>query len=230
MPLSENQRILILVAVASGSALLTTFIARTVIDARCSKAAKKRVKIQSPPFGVKRDPLDPSARPEYLSWDDYFMAVAFLSAQRSKDPNKQVGACIVGVDHIILGIGYNGFPRGCPDGKLPWAKVSTDGSSLGTKYPYVVHAEANSILNAKITSSLAGASIYVTMFPCNECAKLIIQAGIREVVYYEDKQKSKPGTAPNEAYQASCQMLSMAGVGVRQHRLELPLTLQAFSH
>ena len=99
----------------------------------------------------------------------------------------QVGACIVGRDQIILGIGYNGFPRGCHDGRLPWAKVAVDGNKLKTKYPYVVHAEANSILNAKNTPTLAGASIYVTMFPCNECAKLIIQAGIREVVFYEDK-------------------------------------------
>lgn len=122
----------------------------------------------------------------YLSWDDYFMAIAFLSAQRSKDPNKQVdaalfsalhcltlhylassvpevverlqvGACIVGSDQIILGIGYNGFPRGCADGRLPWAKLSVEGNKLDTKYPYVVHAEANSILNAKNTPTLAGA-------------------------------------------------------------------------
>lgn len=102
----------------------------------------------------------------------------------------QVGACIVGRDQIILGIGYNGFPRGCHDGNLPWAKAAPDGSKLKTKYPYVVHAEANSILNAKNTPTLTGASIYVTMFPCNECAKLIIQAGIREVVFYEDKHRT----------------------------------------
>lgn len=106
----------------------------------------------------------------------------------------QVGACIVGRDQIILGIGYNGFPRGCPDGQLPWAKVAADGNKLATKYPYVVHAEANSILNAKNTPTLCGASMYVTMFPCNECAKLIIQAGIREVVFFEDKHRiSKMG-------------------------------------
>lgn len=124
----------------------------------------------------------------------------------------QVGACIVGSDQIILGIGYNGFPRGCADGNLPWAKLSLDGNKLETKYPYVVHAEANSILNAKNTPTLTGAvsrilclccgayvysrsvaprlmlyvqKMFVTMFPCNECAKLIIQAGIREVIFFE---------------------------------------------
>ncbi|GIM14044.1 hypothetical protein Vretimale_17068 [Volvox reticuliferus] len=125
-----------------------------------------------------------------LSWDDYFMALAFLSAERSKDPNKQVGAVIVNCDNVILGIGYNGFPRGCCDSDLPWAKEarSPDGrlNALATKYPYVVHAEANALLN-KNAASVAGARIYVTMFPCNECAKLLIQAGVREVVYHEDK-------------------------------------------
>ncbi|EFJ48297.1 hypothetical protein VOLCADRAFT_81171, partial [Volvox carteri f. nagariensis] len=118
------------------------------------------------------------------------MALAFLSAERSKDPNKQVGAVIVNVDNIILAIGYNGFPRGCCDSDLPWAKeaLSSDGNPdpLATKYPYVVHAEANALLN-KNAASVAGARVYVTMFPCNECAKLLIQAGVREVVYHEDK-------------------------------------------
>lgn len=112
------------------------------------------------------------------------MALAFLSAQRSKDPSKQVGACIVSPARIILGIGYNGFPRGCADSRLPWAKRATSGGALATKYPYVCHAEMNAILN-KNAANVAGATMYVTMFPCNECSKLLIQAGIREVVFYE---------------------------------------------
>jgi dCMP deaminase len=122
------------------------------------------------------------------------MAVAFLSAQRSKDPNKQVGAVIVGPDAVILSIGYNGFPRGCPDGALPWAKRSRGGGPLATKYPYVVHAEANALLN-KNHASVAGAKVYVTMFPCNECAKLLIQAGVREVVYHEAKAEGPAAAA-----------------------------------
>ena len=129
----------------------------------------------------------------YLSWDDYFMAVAFLSAQRSKDPNKQVGACIVDQKNVMCGIGYNGFPRGCPDSKLPWAKRSKSGNSLETKYPYVCHAEMNAILN-KNGASVAGARVYVTMFPCNECAKLMIQAGISEIIFHEDKAQPKADT------------------------------------
>ncbi|KAK4569051.1 hypothetical protein RGQ29_004448 [Quercus rubra] len=120
------------------------------------------------------NPFDPSKRKEYLSWDDYFMAIAFLSAERSKDPNRQVGACLVSQNGIILGIGYNGFPRGCSDDKLPWAKKSKSGDPLETKYPYVCHAEVNAILNTNHASA-AGQRLYVTMFPCNECAKIIIQ-------------------------------------------------------
>ncbi|KAJ8449577.1 hypothetical protein Cgig2_005599 [Carnegiea gigantea] len=102
---------------------------------------------------VFRDPFDPSKRKEYISWDDYFMAIAFLSAQRSKDPNRQVGACLVSQNGVILGIGYNGFPRGCSDDKLPWAKKSRNGDALETKYPYVCHAEVNAILNTNHASA-----------------------------------------------------------------------------
>ncbi|CAL8466917.1 g6453 [Coccomyxa elongata] len=181
------------------------------------------------------DPFDPRPREGYLSWDDYFMCVAFLSAQRSKDPNKQVGACIVSSDQIILGIGYNGFPRGCSDNELPWAKCADSGSPLDTKYPYVCHAELNAILN-KNTASLQGAKMYVTMFPCNECSKLLIQAGIREIVFYEDKaappvKYSSPNEAPGsdirqvDAYAASKRLLHLAGVKLRQHQLDRPLVL-----
>ncbi|GLJ11717.1 hypothetical protein SUGI_0175330 [Cryptomeria japonica] len=125
----------------------------------------------------KRDPYDSAKREGYLTWDDYFMAIAFLSAQRSKDPNRQVGACLVSQNRVILGIGYNGFPRGCSDDDLPWAKKSITGDPLLTKYPYVCHAEVNAILNTNHAST-TGQRLYVTMFPCNECAKIIIQSEI----------------------------------------------------
>ena len=113
-------------------------------------------------------------RTDYISWDEYFMGVALLSAKRSKDPSTQVGACIVNEDKRIVGIGYNGFPRGCEDKIFPWER---EGKFLTTKYAYVVHAEVNAILNS--SSNLNGATLYVSLFPCNECAKVIIQSGIR---------------------------------------------------
>ncbi|HOP57704.1 MAG TPA: dCMP deaminase family protein [Bacillota bacterium] len=121
-------------------------------------------------------------REDYISWDEYFMGVAMLSGLRSKDDSSQVGACIVNQKNRIVGIGYNGFPIGCEDDCFPWER---EGDFLDTKYPYVVHAEANAILNTSV--DLSGCRIYVTLFPCNECAKLIIQAGIREVVFLEEK-------------------------------------------
>lgn len=146
-----------------------------------------------------------SKRTDNLSWDDYFMSVAFLSAQRSKDPSTQVGACIVDKENRIVGIGYNGFPRGCSDDALPWAREGED-----TKYPYVVHAEANAILN-KHTASLEGCRMYVALHPCNECAKLILQSGIREIVYFSDKYHDLP------AMGAARRMFDLAGVTTRQH-------------
>ena len=121
-------------------------------------------------------------RTDYISWDKYFMGVALLSAMRSKDPSTQVGACIVNEKFRIVGIGYNGFPYGVEDDTFPWENGD---DFLNSKYPYVVHAEPNAILNS--TVSLDNAKLYVTLFPCNECAKLIIQSGIKEVVYLEDK-------------------------------------------
>ena len=120
---------------------------------------------------------------KHISWDEYFMGVAALSAKRSKDPNTQVGACVVNEDKRIIGIGYNGFPMGCSDEVFPWKKEEKN--YLDTKYPYVVHAEPNAILNC--TSSLKNSTLYVTLFPCNECAKLIIQSGIKHIVYSSDK-------------------------------------------
>lgn len=121
-------------------------------------------------------------RSNYISWDEYFMGVAYLSSLRSKDDSSQVGACIVNQKNRIVGIGYNGFPVGCEDDSFPWEK---EGDFLNTKYAYVVHAEPNAILNS--TVDLDGSKIYVTLFPCNECAKLIIQSGIKEVIFLNEK-------------------------------------------
>ncbi len=141
-------------------------------------------------------------RSGYISWDEYFMGVAALSAMRSKDPNSQVGACIVSNENKILSMGYNGFPCGCSDDDFPWAR---EGDPLDTKYLYVTHGELNAILNYR-GGSLEGAKIYVTMFPCNECAKAIIQAGIRTVIYDCNKYEGTP------AITASMRMLDAAGV------------------
>jgi dCMP deaminase len=121
-------------------------------------------------------------RKGYLHWDEYFMSIALLSAERSKDPNTQVGACIVNDKNKIVGIGYNGFPKGCSDDEFPWAR---EGDFLQTKYAYVCHAEVNAILNSN--SNIEGCRMYVALFPCNECAKIMIQSGIKELVYLSDK-------------------------------------------
>lgn len=130
-------------------------------------------------------------RTDYLTWDEYFMGMALLSAKRSKDPQTQVGACIVNEDKKVVGLGYNGFPIGCSDDELPWDRK---GDFLDTKYPYVCHAELNAILNS--TKDLKNCSIYVALFPCHECAKAIIQSGIKEVIYLSDKYN---GTESNTA-------------------------------
>ncbi len=145
-------------------------------------------------------------RKNYLSWDEYFMGIALLSAERSKDPNTQVGACIVNPKKKIVGLGYNGFPSGCSDDLLPWDRA---GEFLDTKYPYVCHAELNAILNS-ITGDLDNCSIYVALFPCNECAKVIIQSGIKEVVYLSDKYKNTDST------KAAKKMFDMSAVRYRQ--------------
>ena len=146
-------------------------------------------------------------REGYISWDEYFMAVALLAAERSKDPSTQVGACIVDADNRIVSTGYNGFPYGCSDDEYPWSREGDDAAN--TKYGYVVHAELNAILNAR-GRNVAGTRIYVALFPCNECAKAIIQAGISEVVYLSDKYANTPGTL------ISKRMLRSAGVTLRQ--------------
>ena len=147
-------------------------------------------------------------RQGYISWDEYFMGVAILSGMRSKDPNSQVGACIVSEDNKILSMGYNGFPNGCSDDEFPWAR---EGEPLDTKYLYVTHSELNAILNYR-GGSLEGAKLYVSLFPCNECAKAIIQSGIREVIYMDNKY------ADTESTKASVQMFRLAGVTCREYQ------------
>ncbi|MBQ6873232.1 MAG: dCMP deaminase family protein [Clostridia bacterium] len=149
-------------------------------------------------------------REDYLTWDEYFMGVAILSAYRSKDPNTQVGACIVNDRNHIMSVGYNGLPMGCSDDEYPWER---DGDSFNTKYPYVCHAELNAILN-NAGASLEGCRIYVALFPCNECAKAIIQSGIRKVVYLSDKYASSAST------RASKRMFDSAGVEYTQLKLD----------
>ena len=141
-------------------------------------------------------------REGYINWDEYFMGIALLSGERSKDPNSQVGACIVSQDNKILSMGYNGFPIGCSDDDVPWER---EGNILDTKYPYVCHAELNAILNYP-GNTLKGSKIYVTMFPCNECAKAIIQSGIKKIVYKEDKY------ADTDVVKASKKMFDMAKI------------------
>ena len=142
---------------------------------------------------------------DYLSWDEYFMGIAYLSAMRSKDPSTQVGACIIDEDKKIIGLCYNGFPIGSNDDEMPWNK---EGEFLDTKYPYVVHAELNAILNS--IKSLKNCTIYVTHFPCNECAKAIVQSGIKKVIYFSDKHKDKDST------KASRRILENAGLEVKK--------------
>ena len=157
-------------------------------------------------------------RKDYISWDEYFMGVAMLSGMRSKDPHSQVGACIVSEDNKILSMGYNGFPKGCDDDEYPWNR---DGDVYDSKYAYVTHGELNAILNYR-GGSLDGTKLYVTLFPCNECAKAIIQSGIRRIVYDSDKYETTPAVV------ASKKMLNAAGVVLQRYehtnrRIELEL-------
>ena len=147
-------------------------------------------------------------RGDYISWDEYFMGIAMLAARRSKDPNTQVGACIVSDENVIISTGYNGMPKGCSDDEYPWEREGEE-----TKYPYVVHAELNAILNAS-GRDLRGSRIFVALFPCNECAKAIIQSGIKEVLYLSDKY--------NDTFLniASKRMLMSAGVKFTQLKFE----------
>ena len=146
-------------------------------------------------------------RQDYIKWDEYFMGISKLSGMRSKDPHTQVGACIVSEDNKILSMGYNGFPLGCSDDEFPWDR---EGDMLHSKYAYVTHSELNAILNFR-GGSLSGAKLYVSLFPCNECAKAIIQSGIKTVIYDSDKYCGTPSNT------ASKRMFDAAGVKYRQY-------------
>lgn len=150
----------------------------------------------------------------YINWDQYFMGLAILSAKRSKDPKTQVGACIVNKEHKILGIGYNGFPIGCSDEDLPWSDA---GDYSETKYAYVVHAEVNAVLNSNL--NLKDSILYVTLFPCNECMKVIIQAGVKEIVYLSNRDAGKQYNI------ASVKMMEQAGIVARKIEFE-PILLK----
>ena len=153
-------------------------------------------------------------RQQVISWDEYFMGLAHLSALRSKDPSTQVGACIVDGNNKVVSIGYNGFPRGCSDDEFPWER---EGGMLETKYAFVVHAELNAILNSP--RSLAGCTLYVSLFPCNECAKAIIQSGISKIVYECDKYANEDNVI------ASKKMLKAAGVEMVQLNKKITLNV-----
>ena len=145
-------------------------------------------------------------RQDYINWDQYFMGIAILSTYRSKDPNTQVGACIVNDENKILSIGYNGSPKGFSDDNMPWER---EGNFMDTKYDYVCHGELNAILN--YSGNLKGTKIYVTLFPCNECAKMIAQTGIKEVIYLSDKYKDTDST------KVSKKILDAVGIQYRQY-------------
>ena len=150
-----------------------------------------------------------------ITWDEYFMGLAHLSALRSKDPNTQVGACIVDADNKVVSIGYNGMPRGCSDQEFPWER---EGGFLDTKYAFVVHAELNAILNSP--RPVKDCTLYVSLFPCNECAKAIIQSGIRKIIYESDKYDGTEGNI------ASKKMLQEAGVELVQLPYEVKVRLE----
>lgn len=145
-------------------------------------------------------------REDYISWDEYFMGIALLSARRSKDPSTQVGACIVSAENRILSVGYNGMPRNCDDDEYPWDR---EGDALDTKYMFVCHAELNAILNySSANGTLKGSKVYTTLFPCNECAKALVQSGVGEIVYYSDKYSTTDSTL------AAKRMFRSAGIKI----------------
>ena len=144
-----------------------------------------------------------SKRIDYISWDEYFMDIAILSAKRSKDPDTQVGACLISSDNKIIGVGYNGMPRGCSDDEFPWTRPD--------KHLYVCHAELNAILNANNFAMVNGSKLYCTLFPCNECAKIIIQLGVKNIIYHDDKYHDR------DNYAASRRMLASAGIKYEEY-------------
>jgi dCMP deaminase len=145
-------------------------------------------------------------RKNYLSWDECFMQMANVIAQRSKDPSTQAGAVVVNQDNVVVGLGYNGWPRGIEVNQLPWER---EGKPSETKYVYICHAEENAVYNAN--NSTKDCKIYCTLFPCNECAKTIIQNGIKEVIFESDKYHD------TESCIASRKMLDLAGIKYREY-------------
>ncbi len=150
-------------------------------------------------------------RTDYISWNEYFMGIALLSCKRSKDPDTQVGTCIVNDQNKVVAVGYNGMPLGCSDDDFPWDR---EGDNINTKYPYVCHAELNAILN-KVSTDIKGCSVYTTLFPCNECAKAIIQSGITHIIYLSDKYAS------TDSVIASKKMFDAAGVDYKQFMTDI---------
>lgn len=148
----------------------------------------------------------------HIEWDEYFMSIAILSSLRSKDSNTKVGAAIISTDHKVLSLGYNGMPTGIDDTKIPWSREGE--TSLDTKYPYVCHAELNAILNS--SKDLHGSTLYVTLFPCNECAKAVIQSGIKKVVFLDDKYHNQDISI------ASRRLFSWAGIETEQYNGRIP--------
>lgn len=152
-----------------------------------SNAEKKEYELE-----INRHRIYDNKDENYIDWDSYFMGIADLSSFRSKDPNSKVGACIVSEDNRILSIGYNGCPNGFDDKYMPWNREAE--CEVNRKYFYVVHAEANAILNYKGNKEdLKNATVYVNLFPCNECAKMIVQLGIKNIVYSSDKYNGTDG-------------------------------------
>lgn len=161
---------------------------------------------------VVKTPDDGDVRVNHIAWDEYFMSIAILSSLRSKDTNTKVGAAIITPDHKVASLGYNGMPTGIDDTSIPWARSAED--QLDTKYPYVCHAELNAVLNA--TKDLHGCTLYVTLFPCNECAKAVIQAGIKKVIYLDDKYHDEFISI------ASRRLLQLAGVAMERYEGRIP--------
>lgn len=202
-----------------GSATESSSSSSKAATTGASAEASLREKMQTIPTPMSADleskaapleaPKGEGKRENCLSWDDYFMGVAFLTSMRSKDPSTQVGACIVNGNNRIVGVGYNGFPSGIEDDALPWCRASPEGE-LETKYPYVCHAELNAVMNKNVESA-KGCRIFSTLFPCSECAKVIIQAGIKKVIYASDKH------AHLTTVKASKRLFSLAKVEMVQH-------------
>ena len=161
------------------------------------------------------------ARKNYLSWDDTFIMIAQVIAQRSKDPSTQTGAVVVDEDNIVLGLGYNGWAKGVKEGHFSWSKDYglNKKDILNTKYPYVVHAEVNAILSSN--KSVKGAKLYCYLFPCSECTKVIIQSGVKEVIYEDDRQDQNSNN-----FAVSKKLFDLSGVKHRKYNSKKKLHIE----